>query len=185
MAEENGGRRFALLDRDGTLIAERHYLADPREIELLPGVATGLRRLRQLGLGLAVITNQSGVGRGYFTAEQVGQVHRRLGELLEGEGVRLDGFYFCPHAPEVGCLCRKPATGLVERAACELGFVPRQCLVVGDRSCDIELGRRIGATTFLVRSGLEEPEYAAVPDFVVEGMEEVGAIAGRLVRQQA
>ena len=101
--EKAAPRRFVLLDRDGTIIADRHYLSDPAGVALLPGAAAGLRQLRQLGLGLAVITNQSGVGRGYFTAEQVDQVHRRMARLLEDEKVFLDGIYFCPHAPaEIG-----------------------------------------------------------------------------------
>lgn len=127
------GRRFVLLDRDGTLIVDRHYLADPQGVELLPGVGAGLRQMRELGLGLVVITNQSGVGRGYFTLEQVEQVHQRLGQLLAVEQVQLDGIYSCPHTPADGCSCRKPATGLVEKAASELDFEPQSCFVVGDR----------------------------------------------------
>ena len=177
-------RRFVLLDRDGTLIVDRHYLADPEGVELLPGVGTGLRHLRQLGLGLVVITNQSGVGRGYYTVEQVEQVHRRLGQLLAAEQVELDGIYACPHTPEEGCRCRKPATGLVEKAAGELDFEPQQCFVVGDQPCDVELGQRISATTFLVCSA-DEPDRAAgpalAPDYVVAGVGEMGAILAGLL----
>lgn len=177
-------RRFALLDRDGTLIVERHYLADPREVELLPGVAAGLRQLRQLGLGLVVITNQSGVGRGYYTLEQVEQVHRRLGQLLAAEGVGLDGIYLCPHTPETGCECRKPRPGLVEKAARELDFDPQQCFVAGDRSCDVELGRRIGATTFLVLGApatADREAGAPAPDYLVTGLGEASTIVAALL----
>lgn len=177
-------QRFVILDRDGTLIADRHYLANPQDVELLPGVPLGLRQLSQLGLGLAVITNQSGVGRGLFSTEQVEQVHQRLRQLLEVEQVQLDGMYFCPHSPEVGCGCRKPKTELVEQAARELGFETRQCFVVGDRTCDIELGRRIGATTFLVTGGSNDSGaegVAVIPDYVVAGVREVALIVSDLI----
>ncbi|MBI3252236.1 MAG: HAD family hydrolase [Candidatus Omnitrophica bacterium] len=173
-----------LLDRDGTLIVDRHYLADPQGVELLPGVGAGLRQMRELGLGLVVITNQSGVGRGYFTLEQVEQVHQRLGQLLAVEQVQLDGIYSCPHTPADGCSCRKPATGLVEKAASELDFEPQSCFVVGDRLCDVELGRRIGATTFLVRGEtgqINEGKMAMAPDYLVAGVGEVGAILAGLL----
>lgn len=176
-------RRFVLLDRDGTIIEERHYLADPWEVKLLPGVAAGLRQLRQLGLGLAVITNQSGVGRGYFKMEQVERVHQRLGELLEAEEVRLDGIYYCPHVSEEGCHCRKPAPGLVEQAVQELGFDSHESFVIGDKVCDIELGQRVGATTFLVCTGYGRQVADAnvvSPDYVVEGIGEVVHLIERL-----
>ena len=160
-----------MLDRDGTLIVERHYLADPARVELLPGVAAGLHRLRAMGLGLAVVTNQSGIGRGYFDAACLERVHYSLQCLLEDEGVALDGIYFCPHVPAAGCGCRKPATGLVEQAAQELDFAPQHSFVFGDKVCDIELGRRVGATTFLVRTGYGvqvEAEGAVEPSFIVD-----------------
>ena len=177
-------RRFVLLDRDGTLIVNRHYLADPQSVELLPGVATGLRHLRRLGLGLVVITNQSGVGRGYFTLEQVEQVHQRLNQLLAVEQVQLDGIYSCPHTPVDGCACRKPETGLVEKAAQELNFEPQHCFVVGDQPCDVALGRQIGATTFLVRGETgptDERDLPVVPDYLVAGVGEVSPIVSGLL----
>ena len=177
-------RRFVLLDRDGTLIVDRHYLASPEQVELLPGVATGLRQLRQLGLGLVVITNQSGVGRGYFALEQVEQVHQHLGQLLAAEQVPLDGIFLCPHAPDADCDCRKPRTGLVEQAARELGFEPRHCFVVGDQPCDVALGRQIGATTFLVRGETgptDERDLPVVPDYLVAGVGEVSPIVSGLL----
>ena len=164
-------RRFVLLDRDGTLIAERHYLADPARVELLPGAAEGLRLLRAMDLGLAVVTNQSGIGRGYFDEACLERVHHSLQCLLENEGVALDGIYFCPHVPGAGCRCRKPAPGLVEQAARELDFAPQSSFVLGDKVCDIELGNRLGATTFLVRTGYGaqvEAEGAVEPSFIVD-----------------
>lgn len=146
-------RRFVLLDRDGTLIAERNYLARVEDVELLPGVAQGLRLLNHAGLGLAVLTNQSGLARGYFDRAALDTIHARLTQLLADEGVSLSGIYVCPHAPDDGCDCRKPQPGLAQRAAAELHFDPAACFVIGDKPCDIELGRSLGAVTFLVRTG--------------------------------
>jgi D-glycero-D-manno-heptose 1,7-bisphosphate phosphatase len=147
------GRRFVLLDRDGTLIQERHYLALVEDVELLPASGQGLRLLNQLGLGLAVLTNQSGLSRGYFDQDTLNAIHARMKQLLANEGVSLAGRYVCPHGPDDGCDCRKPNPGLVHRAAAECKFDPATCFVIGDKPCDIELGRRLGATTFLVRTG--------------------------------
>lgn len=148
-----GRQRFVILDRDGTIIRERHYLANPAEVELIPGASLGLRRLQALGFGLVVVTNQSGVGRGLFTHDCLDRIHRRLADLLELEGIRLDGIYSCPHVPEHNCHCRKPRPGLVRQAAEELSFDPEESIVIGDKPCDIELGRAIGAATLLVRTG--------------------------------
>lgn len=147
------GRRFVLLDRDGTLIDERHYLARVEEVTLLPATARGLRLLNHIGMGLAVLTNQSGLSRGFFDQTTLNAIHGRLTRLLANQGVPLAGIYVCPHAPDDGCDCRKPQPGLALRAAAELQFDPAKSFVIGDKPCDIELGRRLGATTFLVRTG--------------------------------
>jgi len=146
-------RRFVILDRDGTLIAERHYLSDPGQVELLPGTAAALRDLGAMGLGRVVVTNQSAVGRGFFDLGRLAEIHRRMQDLLQAEGASLDGIYFCPHLPEDECRCRKPRPGLIEQAARELGFLPAESFVIGDKACDVGLGRAVGARTFLVRTG--------------------------------
>ena len=181
------GRRFVVLDRDGTIIVERQYLSDPRQVELIPGVADGLRQLREMGLGLVVVTNQSAVGQGFFDQAHLGLIHQRLCELLEAEGVYLDGIYFCPHTPEDDCLCRKPRPGLLALAAQELNFDPQACFVIGDKACDIELGRSVGATTFLVRTGYGAQvaaEDTATPEYVVDGLEEAARVIERLVAEE-
>ena len=144
---------FALLDRDGTLIEECHYLCEPEKVRLLPGVAEGLLMLRSLHMGLIMVTNQSGIGRGYFDDAAVDAVHRRLAELLGREGVALDGIYICPHAPEEECSCRKPLPGLALAAASDHGFNTAEAFVIGDKACDVELAVNIGATPILVRTG--------------------------------
>ncbi len=172
-------QRSILLDRDGTILVERRYLSDPAAVELLPHAAAGLRRLRELGFSLVVITNQSAVGRGYFDVQRLAEIHQRMIDLLAAEGVKLDGIYFCPHIPEDRCTCRKPLPGLVEQAAAALGFEPRQSFVIGDKPCDIELGQAVGATTLLVRSGYGaevEAQTAARPDFVADDLLAAAAV---------
>ena len=178
------GRRFVLLDRDGTVIVNRHYLGDPDGVTLLGGAAEGLRRIAGLGLGLAVVSNQSGVGRGYFGIDAVTRVNARMSALLAAEGVRLDGVYFCPHAPDAGCRCRKPRPGLVERAAQLLDFEPARGFVVGDQATDVALGHAVGATTFLIGTG-EAPEAPGAgepgPDHLVRDLNAVADVLHGLV----
>ncbi len=164
-------RPTVLLDRDGTINTEVNYLSHPARVVLLPGAAEGLRRLRQLGFRLVVVTNQSGIGRGYFDESQLGEIHDRLRRLLAAEGVALDGIYHCPHVPEDQCSCRKPGTEMVLRAAADLGFDPAECIMVGDKECDIELGRAVGAMTVLVRTGYgAQGEASPSADCVVDDL---------------
>jgi D-glycero-D-manno-heptose 1,7-bisphosphate phosphatase len=177
-------QRFVVLDRDGTIIVERHYLSDPEQVELIPGAASGLRKMSEMGLGLAVITNQSVIGRGIIDRARLDLIHQRMRELLAAEDVRLNGIYFCPHRPEDGCLCRKPQPGLLQSAAQELGFDPQFSFVIGDQSSDIELGQRVGATTFLVRTGYGSQvaaEGLVAPDYVVDDLQDAVQIIRRLL----
>ncbi|MGO9110274.1 MAG: D-glycero-alpha-D-manno-heptose-1,7-bisphosphate 7-phosphatase [Thermoguttaceae bacterium] len=175
-------KKFVALDRDGTIIVERGYLLDPEQVELLPGAAEGMRAMCALGLTLVVVTNQSAVGRGYIDRVRLEEIHARLSELLAAEGVTIDGIYVCPHAPEDGCRCRKPLPTLLEQAARELGFDCRNCLVIGDKPCDIEMGRAAGAKTLLVRTGYgaeNEATRAAMPDYFADDLFQ----AARLVQR--
>lgn len=179
-------RRFVLLDRDGTINEEREYLSDPAQVVLLPGAATGLRQMRALGLGLVVISNQAGIGRGKFDHAALDAVNARLHELLAAEGITLDGFYVCPHAPSEGCRCRKPAPGLVEDAARDLGFDPRDSFMIGDKAIDMALGRRVGATTILARTGYgaeQQKEAAADTDYVVDDLAAAAALIADTMRR--
>ena len=162
-----------VLDRDGTLNVEVHYLSHPDQVELLPGVVEGLRALRSAGCRLVVVTNQSAIGRGLFDEARLASIHDRLRALLGAHGVTLDGIYHCPHRPDEGCACRKPGPLMIERAVADLGFDPAQAFVVGDKPCDIDLGRGVGATTLLVRTGYgagHEAAGDAAADFVVDDL---------------
>lgn len=181
-------RRFVLLDRDGTVIVERHYLSDPAEVQLLPGTAVGLRKMREMGLGLAVITNQSAVGRGFIDERRLDQIHARMCELLQEESIFLDGIYFCPHLPEDNCDCRKPKGALPNIAASELGFDIRDSFVIGDKACDVDMGQRLGATTILVLTGYggkTAAEQTARPDYVVPDLEQAAVVIDRLLQEKA
>lgn len=172
-------KRYVLLDRDGTMIVEREYLAEPAGVALLPGAAEGMRLLQAAGFGLVVITNQSGIGRGYFDEKALAAVHARLRELLATEHVSLDGIYYCPHVESDQCVCRKPRTGLVEQAAKEIDFDPKQSFVVGDKAIDVELGKAIGAASLLVRTGYgseHERRGTCRPNFVVDDLRAAAAM---------
>jgi D-glycero-D-manno-heptose 1,7-bisphosphate phosphatase len=172
-----------ILDRDGTLIVERNYISRPEDVELIAGAAEGLRRFEELGWGRIVVTNQSGVNRGYFNNGAVDAVHRRMRELLSAAEAGIDAIYICPHRPDEGCDCRKPRTFLVLRAAAEWGFEPAQCVYVGDKASDIELGRALGGVTMLVRTGYGEKELRTKrvsPDYVVQDLREAADVAWRL-----
>jgi histidinol-phosphate phosphatase family protein len=142
-----------LIDRDGTLIEDRDYLSDPAGVRLLPGAAEAVAVANRAGVPVVVVSNQSGIGRGYFTDADLVAVNTRLIELLATAGAHLDGLYHCPHAPEVGCRCRKPAPALAEQAASDLGLDLGRSFVIGDKQADIALGRAVGATALLVRTG--------------------------------
>lgn len=178
-------RRFVLVDRDGTITEELSpaYVLEPDQLRLIPGAARALRELRELGLGIVVVTNQSPVGRGWITSDQLEAIHARLSQLLEAEGAGVDGYYVCPHAPDAGCECRKPGVALALRAAEDHGFDPAEAFVVGDHGGDVKMGTRIGARTYQVRTGhgAEEIAKAELPaDHVVEDLAE----AARIIRDE-
>lgn len=166
--------RAVFLDRDGTLIVNRHYGSDPDAIELLPGVAEGLRALRLAGFTLILVSNQSGVARGYFDEAAVGRMHDRLQRMLDAHGAALDGLEYCPHHPDgvavpydVPCVCRKPSPGMIRRSARKHGIDLSASWMVGDIEADMEAGRRAGTRTVLVGSEpppLVPPHHHA-PDF--------------------
>lgn len=141
--------RALLLDRDGTLIVEKNYLRDPGLVELVPGAIATVDRFRAAGYVIVVLTNQSGVARGYLSEADIAAVHRRILDL----GVQVDRFFWCPHGPDDDCDCRKPRTGLALRAADAFDLDLSAGILVGDKLADLELGRAIGASTVLVRTG--------------------------------
>ena len=144
---------IVFLDRDGTLNHDEGYLADPQQLVLFPGAADAVAALNAAGVKAVLITNQSGVGRGVIAPAALDRIHARLRALLAERGARLDGIYACLHRPEDGCACRKPETALALRAAHDLGVDAARSVMIGDKAADIEMGRRLGGLSILVRTG--------------------------------
>ncbi len=158
-------RPAGFLDRDGTVMVERDYLADPAGVELLPGAVAGLLALRRAGYALVLVSNQSGIARGLFGVEVYQAVQARLEQLLRDHGLALDGAYFCPHHPDFTgpCDCRKPAPGLYRRAAADLGLDLARSLFIGDKLSDILAASTFGGTGILVRTGYGREQERAAP----------------------
>ncbi|HEX9939528.1 MAG TPA: HAD family hydrolase [Longimicrobium sp.] len=157
-------RPAVFLDRDGTLIHDRHYLADPAGVELLPGAAAAVARLNAAGYFVVLVTNQSGIGRGYFGEAEYQAVHRRLVDLLAAEGARLDADYHCSLAPDDADpeQMRKPGAGMFLRAAREHGLDLARSWLIGDRLRDVAPAARLGARAILVRSEQTEVEAGGI-----------------------
>jgi histidinol-phosphate phosphatase family protein len=153
-------RSALLLDRDGTLIEDPGYLADPALVRLIPGAAEALRRL-QGRFALVVVSNQSGVGRGLIAPEQAGAVHERFVEELAAHDVRLAGSYYCPHGPDEDCACRKPRTGMLDQAARELDLDLPASWMVGDKESDVQAGAAAGAMTIRLGPGPSGADHVA------------------------
>ena len=189
------GQRAVFFDRDGTLNEEVGHLSDPREFRMYPFAARAVRIVNEAGLLAIVVTNQSGVGRGFFAESLVQRVHRQLTRRIQAGGGRLDAIFYCPHHPEasveryrVVCTCRKPAPGMVEAAAKQFGIDLSKSFVVGDRFVDIRLAHRVGARSVLVLTGVgrteleeEGTEGTEQPDHIAENVYEAARwIVGHL-----
>jgi D-glycero-D-manno-heptose 1,7-bisphosphate phosphatase len=178
------GNRAVFLDRDGTINEEVGYVNHIERFYLLPRVGQAIRLLNLHGWKAVVVTNQSGVARGYFPESLIRQVHQKMQELLGNEGAHLDRVYYCPHHPDIGippyrqkCRCRKPATGMIEEAIKELALDLSQSYMVGDRGVDIEFAHQMGAKSILVLTGYGkgEWEYSGIqwkvkPDHVAQDL---------------
>lgn len=141
------------VDRDGTLIEEGEYLAQPRQVHLLPGAVVGLKRLQKAGYRVAVLSNQSGVGRGLITRAQAKRVAARFLSVVRRAGGVINSYQWCPHHPDAGCLCRKPGLGMLKRAARELRMSWKGAISVGDRPSDVQVGQRARGKGVLVLTG--------------------------------
>lgn len=152
MNEVMSQRAAAFVDRDGTIIRDANYIADPQHLELLPGAADAIRRLNERDIAVIVVTNQSGIARGYFGPDEYEAVRRGLDALLEAEHAHIDASYMCPHYPDVSgpCDCRKPGLALYRQAIAEHGLDPARSLFVGDRLRDVTPGSALGGLGVLI-----------------------------------
>ena len=169
--------RAVFIDKDGTLVENLPYNVDPARIALARGASECVAALAAHGYRIFVVSNQPGVGLGLFPQEKLKGVEARLKRLLPA----LEGFYWCPHAPEARCGCRKPAPGMLERAAREHGVELAQSWMIGDILDDVEAGRRAGCRTILLDNGNEtewRPGEARAPHFVVASLAQAAAIIG-------
>ena len=165
---ESGRPAAVLLDRDGTLVVDVPYNGDPAQVRPVPGAAEALARLREAGIPLALVSNQSGVARGLLTVAQVEEVNRRLEELVGPLGPWL----ICPHGPDDGCSCRKPAPGLVLAAAAALGVDPADCVLIGDIGADMGAARAAGARGILVPTPVTRPQEVLEAPEVADTLED-------------
>ncbi len=175
------------IDRDGTLNEEVGYLGSPARLSILPGAAKAIKLLNEQGLKAVLITNQAGIAKGYLSESLLQDIHHELKRLLAQQHAYLDAIYYCPHHPEgtitryrQHCICRKPAPGLLEKAARELGLSLKKSYVIGDKISDVELAQRVGATAILVLTGfgdetltkLRSQPSAMLPTFVAANLYE-------------
>ncbi|MCI5193483.1 MAG: D-glycero-beta-D-manno-heptose 1,7-bisphosphate 7-phosphatase [Candidatus Electrothrix sp. AU1_5] len=174
------------LDRDGTINEQMGYINHISRFILLPGVATAIRTLNEQNIPVVVVTNQSGLARGYFPPALLDAVHAQMERELAAQDAHIDGLYICPHHPEAKeeqfrkvCTCRKPQTGLLEQAAAELELDLTRSFMVGDRWSDLKCGNRVGATSVLVLTGYGRgdleyigPEQEIQPDKIAEDLSE-------------
>jgi D-glycero-D-manno-heptose 1,7-bisphosphate phosphatase len=163
-------RPAVFLDRDGTLIEDVGYLDAIARVSFYPWTIDAIRALNRAGLAVVVVTNQSGVARGYFSESFVESTHRHISARLEAGRARVDAYYYCPHHPggtvaphARACDCRKPAPGLIEKAAADLGLDAARSFVVGDKWIDVRLARTVGAGAILVRTGSGAAEETRPP----------------------
>ena len=149
------------LDRDGTIAGDVPYCSRPEDFELLLGAAEGIRLLNEHGFKAVVVTNQSGIARGYFTEEMLAKIHDKLQKELAKRGARVDAIYYCPHHPDDNCDCRKPKPKMVLQAAIELDIDLSQSYIIGDNVMDTELAKRAGC-----KAGIRISETARASDWV-------------------
>jgi histidinol-phosphate phosphatase family protein len=149
--------KAVFLDRDGTIAKDVHYCRRVEDFELLPTVPEAVKLLNDNGFKVVVITNQSGIARGYFTEETLARIHQKLKNELVKCGAHVDVIYYCPHHPDDGCDCRKPGTVLFHKAAKDLDIDFKTSYMVGDMQMDIDAGKALGCKTVLLTTGPQSP----------------------------
>jgi histidinol-phosphate phosphatase family protein len=145
--------RAVFLDRDGTMAPDVHYCSRPEDFELFPNTAKAVRLLNEHGFKVIVITNQSGIARGYFTEKTLAEIHEKMKRELAKEGARVDAIYYCPHHPDDNCDCRKPKPKLILQAAKDFDIDLERSFVMGDLQMDIDLGKAACCPAILIRDG--------------------------------
>ena len=162
--------RAVFIDRDGTINTLVEYLDNPEQFVLIEGSAEAIKLLNINKYKVVVVTNQSGLGRGFFSEATLEKINDEFYSQLSEMGAEIDGFYYCPHKPEDGCSCRKPRTGLLEKASKDLSIDPLKSFMIGDRLSDIQAGVRFGCKPILVLTGYGESELSKVKKSLSESI---------------
>lgn len=170
--------KAVILDRDGVINEEIEYLYEPEKFRFLEGVLAGLKKMQEMEFQIVIATIQAGIGLGYFTKEDFFRVNKTMLKGFHEHGIVVSKIYFCPHSVSEKCICRKPEIGLIKRAQKDLNLDLDQSWVIGDRTRDIEAGRRAGCRTILVESGYrdKDEEFITKPDFIVHNLVEASEI---------
>ncbi len=147
------GRKAVFIDRDDTIVKDVPYCSRPEDLHIFPGVGRSIKKLNDVGYLVVLVTNQSGVSRGYFDEAMLTKIHEKLRKDLEADGATIDAIYYCPHHPDDKCSCRKPATGMIERAVRDLSIDLRSSFVIGDGDHDVAMGEKAGCVAFKVGKG--------------------------------
>lgn len=168
--------RAVFVDRDGTLMVDPVYARSPDQVRLLPGAAEGLRMLEEKGFSIVIVTNQSGLARGYFDEHNLAAVNARLRDELRARGAAFRALYYCPHHPEEDCSCRKPRPGLLLRAADELNLDLSASFTIGDRGWDIEAGKAAGTRTVLISDNAMDDDGSKRADFIAKNLVEAARL---------
>ncbi len=169
--------KTVFLDRDGTIIVDKHYLRNPDDVELIPDAGLSLARLKRAGYQIIVVSNQSGVGRGFFTEIDVMLVNTRIDNLLFDYGARIDAYYYCLHNPDDSstCSCRKPSDGLYRQALSKFKIDLSKSWMIGDKMSDINFALKLGITPILVQTGYGK-EVQVGCDLVCESIKEASLV---------
>lgn len=166
-------KKAVFLDRDGTLIEESNYLARPEQLKLFPFAAEAVRLLNDNGFLVVLITNQSGIGRKYFSENDLRAIHEKLITELAAQSAKLDAIYFCPHSPENDCDCRKPKIGMIRQATRDFSIDLKKSWTIGDKALDVETGSNAETKTALVLTGYgiaEKEKLNKKPDLIAENL---------------
>ncbi|HPZ07140.1 MAG TPA: D-glycero-beta-D-manno-heptose 1,7-bisphosphate 7-phosphatase [Candidatus Eremiobacteraeota bacterium] len=173
--------KAVFLDRDGTINPDKNYLYRIEDWEFIPGSVEGMKLLFDKDYKLVIVTNQAGIGKGYYRKEDMEKLHNYVISLLKEKNIEIAGIYFCPHDPAENCNCRKPGTAMTEQSIRELNINISESYCVGDKTCDIKMGKDTGCKTILVKTGKggQDGEYKVEPDFIVEDLLEAAKLIVR------
>ena len=171
-------RKAVFLDRDGTINEDHGYVYKPEDFTFLPHAITGMKKMQELGYLLIIVTNQSGIGRGYYSEQDFMKLQKHMLSLLSKKGITITKTYHCPHGPEAGCGCRKPKPLMIRQAEKRFTIDLTKSFAIGDKTADIMTGKNASCTTILVRTGKagKDGKYDIQPDFTAKDLDEAAAI---------